>query len=222
MISQTPEGWWVIDGDTHVSQWVRETKRLDHDQWLLQRLFRYVRPGDTVIDAGANLGDHTIAYLDWTGPKGKVHAFEPHPVAFECLTRNCPLAVCHPYGLSDAPRTLSLRQADANVGASFITQDAGQHEARLVALDSLDEIVKRPVHFIKVDIEGHEVEFLGGARHALERWAPVLCMEVNAGALARAGHAAVELLDCLRELGYRWEMLQPQEGPQYDVIARCD
>lgn len=221
MIRQTAQGIWVIDGDSHFTKWTEEAGRLDSDRWLLDKLYRYVRPGDTMLDVGANIGDHTIAYLDWVGSGGKVHAFEPHPLAFECLKRNCPGALCHEFGLSWGTHGAGLNQLDANAGASFVAEE-GTWPIRLAALDSIDEIVKRPIHFIKVDIEGHEIDFIDGARETLERWYPVLCMEINPGALERAGFSEAELLDDLRELGYRWEMVQPEKANQYDVIARRD
>src|SRR5687768_8794135 len=42
-------------------------------------LRRFVRPGDTVVDVGANMGIHTMLLADAVGPNGRVHAIEPNP-----------------------------------------------------------------------------------------------------------------------------------------------
>jgi len=102
-IMQTPEGWWVMKHDTHFSRWVEQARRLDHDQPVLQKLAPYIKPGSTVYDLGAALGDHTIFYLNLVGPQGIVVAIEPHPVQFECLKRNCPRAYCVPYCTGGSP-----------------------------------------------------------------------------------------------------------------------
>ena len=48
-----------------------------------------VRPGDTVVDAGANWGVHTLYLAKLTGATGRVHAFEPHPQVVEELRWQC-------------------------------------------------------------------------------------------------------------------------------------
>lgn len=58
----TRMGHWIIDGDTHISKWVEETGRLGHDQDLLPRILKLIRPGDVVVDVGAFIGDHTFDY----------------------------------------------------------------------------------------------------------------------------------------------------------------
>src|SRR5690349_5387687 len=50
--------------------------------WTLRRTLSVIRPGDTVIDCGANVGDYTEQFVS---RGAKVYAFEPHPRAFERL-----------------------------------------------------------------------------------------------------------------------------------------
>ena len=44
-IMQTPEGWWVLKEDTHLSRWVEQGKRLDHDTPVLEKIRPYIQPG---------------------------------------------------------------------------------------------------------------------------------------------------------------------------------
>lgn len=50
-----------------------------------------VKPGDTVIEAGANLGAHTLGLAQLAGPNGRVYAFEPQRLMFQTLLGNAAL-----------------------------------------------------------------------------------------------------------------------------------
>ena len=50
---------------------------------------KLVKPGDTVLDIGANIGALTLPLSDMVGPTGRVFAFEPHPQNFMLLKQNC-------------------------------------------------------------------------------------------------------------------------------------
>jgi predicted methyltransferase len=62
------------------------TPYYDYDE--MHFLQRYLRPGDVVIDAGANIGTYTLLAATCVGPTGQVIAFEPAPVAFARLREN--------------------------------------------------------------------------------------------------------------------------------------
>src|SRR2546430_3892448 len=57
------------------------------DRWELDFLRAWLRPGDAMIDAGANLGLYAIEAAHEVGPSGRVLALEPSPIAFSALTR---------------------------------------------------------------------------------------------------------------------------------------
>lgn len=220
-ISQTPEGWWIIDGDTHISRWVLENKRLDCDQNSLPILYHYVRPGDFILDIGANLGDHTIAYSDWVGSDGHVVACECNPEAVECLRRNVANrrnVEVFPYAIHSKETTLYFEE-QSNTGASFVsTMIKGQP----VKAYSIDGMFLAQLDYLKIDAEGSEVEILKGGLETINRCHPVIVTEVNRSALMRAGTTEEALLDILRKCRYEWKPLfgEINSGEQYDIIAR--
>lgn len=76
-----------------------------------------VKPGDTVIEAGANLGAHTLGLAQLAGPNGRVYAFEPQRLMFQTLLGNAALnSLTNIYGvqkaLSNAPGKLLVPMQD--------------------------------------------------------------------------------------------------------------
>jgi FkbM family methyltransferase len=225
-IVQTKEGWWVLRDDTHLSRWVEEAQRLDHDRPVLDKLVPYCKPGSVVYDLGAAIGDHTIAYLDAVGPQGIVIAFEPHPLQFSCLIKNCPKALCLPYAVGETEDHVWLFNQPDIVAGSRLIDPARQwpmSRCRRVTIDT-NCLLDPPVSFIKIDIEGCEPEALRGARKTITRHRPAIWTEINPEALQRQGHTANELRDVLEnQLGYRVEEFYP-EGASWDGYegAQCD
>lgn len=209
-----PNGIAVIEGDTHISQWVIDTHRLDHDEYTLGLVLPHIEEGAWVVDAGAFIGDHTTAYIKKAGPKGKVFAFEPNPAAYSCLCHNCPEAVTFNCGLSDKDATVNYSHNE-NAGAGHIEFKAGS--VKLVTLDSLN---LRRCDFLKIDIEGCEYEALLGAQETIARCRPFMWIEVNEGALARRSSTPEKLL-CLieKQYGYKTNPYPPEQGPQYDILC---
>jgi FkbM family methyltransferase len=214
-IMQTKEGYWVLKHDTHLSRWVEQAQRLDHDQPVLQKLAPYIKLGTLVYDLGAAIGDHTFFYLNAVGPTGIVVAFEPHPVQFECLRRNCPTALCVPYAVGEVEDEAWLFHEPDVIAGSRLIDPARQWpmtKHRRVSIDR-NYVLDPPVSFIKVDIEGCEPEALRGARETIMRHRPALWIEVNPIALERQGHSSNELRDVIEnQLGYRVAEFYPPEG----------
>lgn len=216
MIEQTPLGFWIIQSDSHISKWCLENKRLDHDLSLLPILLEYIETGDVIVDAGAYIGDHTIAYLNRVGPIGTVYAFEPNPEAFECLTRNCPSAKAYRMGLSDVNELLGASiVANENVGASYLTKGHG------TAVRTLDSFNLPRLNFFKLDIEGMEPLAIQGAKKTIARCKPVICAEINVGALARNGFSANYLISKITDMGYTPKKVYDSDdwtSPQCDIL----
>ena len=135
----------------------------------LDILGRFLSPGMTVIDGGAYVGSHTLAFADRVGPTGKVHAFEAYPAFFDILSQNVQASryatiVCHPDALSDRVGGAFVPKVAMDVtanfgGSSFLEasqrQSGGDGDVRISFL-SLDSLIREPVDFIKLDIEGME------------------------------------------------------------------
>jgi len=215
-IMRTAQGWWVMRHDTHFSRWVEQAQRLDHDQPVLQKLAPYIRPGTVVYDLGAGLGDHTIFYLNAVGLNGTVVAFEPHPIQFECLARNCPRAILIPHCVGETEGEVWLFHQPDCIGGSRLIDPSTQWpmtKHRRIAIDEGCRAVTGEVSFVKIDIEGCEPEALRGARQMIMRHRPVIWLEINPIALERQNHTTNELQDVLEnQLQYRVVEFYPPGG----------
>jgi FkbM family methyltransferase len=216
MIKQTTNGVWVIANDTHFSKWVEESGRLDHDQYVIQLLLPKIDPG-IVIDAGANIGTHTIVYCNVVG-SSNVIAIEPNLECVKCLRKNVPYCNIIEAAIGDECGRGNLVLQD-NVGASYMIDG---DDIPIIKLDTCELVLLKSqtkrISFIKIDIEGYEVRALKGATQLISKHRPVMWIEVNRGALLRANTCEQELLDLIESFGYSWKAY-PKQDIQYDILC---
>jgi len=205
----------VLEGDSHLGKWVQEHGRLDCDP-AAALAADFIRPGTSVVDVGASIGDHTVTYLRRAA---RVWAFEPNPDAFNCLRHNCPAAKSFNVALGSKPGLLYWVPVAPNYGASHLSREP-QQGALQVPVWRLDDLkVGLPVSLIKIDVEGWEIEVLRGARQTIQRDRPVLLVEVS-GHLRRVGASSTELLDLIVGLGYSVESaLDGPRNEQWDALC---
>jgi len=204
---------------------------------VLRAVERFVAAGSYCIDVGANVGAVTLALARQVGPSGRVLAIEPGPPYVARLCRNLRAnprlanrVVVLPAGLSEAEGSLLWRpdpNHPFNAGLSQVHSTAVPGELP-VAVTTLDAAVAwqgwKRVDFIKIDVEGMELEVLRGARDTLESLRPLVLFETLE--IFRPGHMAIngiadvfaEIEGFLRGLNYRLCDLRP-DGSLQDVTA---
>jgi FkbM family methyltransferase len=176
----------------------------DHDHEY-GRLHEWVSAGDWVIDAGANVGNYSGRLSQLVGQGGRVFAFEPVAETFELLTANMarlPLRNVSLFNaaVSDQPGVQGMTvpvgdgELENRYMARLTPEAASDFTVMCVTVDSLQ--LPRPIRFIKIDVEGHELSALKGMRQLLERDRPVLVIEGRddavAGYLAALGYSFAE------------------------------
>jgi FkbM family methyltransferase len=176
---------------------------------------RLLRPGMTVVDAGANVGQYTLLAGKAVGASGSAHAFEPVPKTFALLGRHVAANELGNVRLNRAalwcePKMVQLGlspEMAGNSGAySISTRDVvGDIESPAIRFD--DYVVEqqlRHVDIVKMDVEGAELCALRGMSRMLRRDGPLLLMEINRVTCLRGGHDTDALWKLLAEdLGYR-------------------
>jgi FkbM family methyltransferase len=138
-----------------------------------------LRKGDIVIDAGAYTGLYTVYAAKKVGSKGKVIAYEPDPYTMMMLKKNIKLnqlsnVTLVRKGLFD--KNDSVPFDIQSVGSNIVTINTAFHNRKTinkVNVAPLDEEVVRlrlnTVDFIKMDIEGAEIEAMKGARTTIKK-----------------------------------------------------
>ena len=215
----TKHGIAIIEEDTHICKWVKESGRLDHDQNMLPLIGKYLKEGDTVIDIGAYIGDHTIYYSKKVGPTGKVLAFEPNKEAFECLNYNLGQynnTQCYNLAVGEKVGKISIDDSCVNKGMAHIK------EGNDIDVITLDLVSLTSLNFIKIDCEGFEIEVLKGAKNTINHFKPIMLIEINDATLNRYGKDRKEVFELLDSYGYSYSNIYKWQGlndSQLDIIC---
>jgi len=213
-------GAWVLAGDTIISDQVEREGRLDFDP-LIPHIAPLIRPGDTVVDVGAFIGDHTVAYSHAVGPKGKVFAYEPNPDAFKCLVHNTNgmgnvFGFCHGLGRSDGIAGLV-----GSYASSYISHNNAE-QGPIIQVRRLDNDLPllTQLDFMKIDVEGYELNVLEGAEQLIEKFHPVMVVEINPEALGRQRTTPEDVVGWMVRHGYQVSVLyRHPESPFYDILC---
>ena len=148
------------------------------------KLLRFLVPRDKIaVDVGANKGTYTLP-LSWYA--ASVHAFEPHPLLHRYLTEAFPCGnvTVHPVALGNADDqgelTVPLTSGSErrNVGSLLKAGSSGEVQIYAVRLARLDRFALAPVGFLKIDVEGFEMEVIRGAEATIERNRPNILCEI--------------------------------------------
>ena len=151
---------------------------------LIHLLKRTARPDWVAFDVGANVGAVSLALARFSGPAGRVHAFEPGPPNLVRLRANLAInpalaanITVHEAGVGDAPGELRWQEEAGNPGNAMLGAD-GTHAVPVITLDdfSAKQGLSR-LDFIKVDVEGMELNVFRGAQQTLNKFRPVIYFE---------------------------------------------
>jgi len=199
----------------------REQRQLDrvrrggvYEQALTETFERLIRPGMTVADVGANVGMHTLRIADLVGTTGHVFAFEAFPGNVERLRHHMDV-------MNFSPRVTVKGCAVTDGATDRIALHPGRNHSKsewnIVGHDSdgnpteaelfvptltLDRVFAdaKPLHVVKIDVEGAEHLVLKGMKNILQTQRPKLVIEVHDAENWQACHE-------LAALGYQLQSL---------------
>jgi FkbM family methyltransferase len=151
---------------------------------LCEVLWRLLRPCDTAVDVGANIGMTASLMLTRVGGCGTVHAFEPHPRSFDLLQRNARLwgngstpsnLHLHPYALGRLRGMGCLEEPDSwelnsgGVSVDPLDVESPLTDGSIVEIVPLDDLFgpARRIDLLKIDVEGRQDDVLAGASSLL-------------------------------------------------------
>jgi len=154
---------------------------LAHERGTKEILGLVLSDGAAFVDVGANVGYYTRMAARIVGPNGKVLAFEPLPTAYQLLQRNSADLVnvlALQSALGDRSGTVPFYVHPSGDQSSTMNMGDAQEQIRveIKTLDSMTGQFDR-VDFIKIDVEGSELQVLQGGKETIERFEPVIQFE---------------------------------------------
>ncbi|MCU0544676.1 MAG: FkbM family methyltransferase [Oscillatoriaceae cyanobacterium Prado104] len=175
-----------------------------------------VKPGDTFVDIGANLGMLTLMAARCVTETGTVHSFEPNPLIFKRLQKNITdnelqQVTLHNCGLGDRQTELTLTIVNEEFDMGTFTEIPEQDRSLITSQYQLpvyrgDDILPEELPgttFIKIDVEGFEPLVIRGLDRTIKRWHPVFLIEVVPEYLERGGSSPEELRELMESYGYQ-------------------
>jgi FkbM family methyltransferase len=195
-----------------------------------------LKPGQVFVDVGGNIGYYTLIAASVVGPTGRIFSFEPEPSNFEFLRRNVELngftnITLERLALSSRRETTRLFLNSTNSGGHHL-YDAGEGEESVtvetVRLDDYLSDRQRPVHLVKMDIEGFEPFAFEGMKNVLNTNPGVrLLTEFFPGMITSAGASPADFLFGLKQLGFSLKLVDELHGttaPASDaaIFAYCE
>jgi FkbM family methyltransferase len=207
--------WWLMDKD-YLGQCITNGGYENEERMFIGR---FVRPGMTVLDIGAHRGVYTLLLSKMVGRKGRVLSFEPSSGNNARLKLHLRINFCHNVDLKECAlgketgvtnlyvvpsQTVlnSLRPPDTNYASS----------AMPVQIRTLDEILSAEkisrVDFVKLDVEGGELDVLLGAENLLRTVPrPIFLCEVLEKRTRPWGYSSRLIIDHLIKRDFEWFQL---------------
>lgn len=193
---------------------------LNYEGILQGHYKRFLQPGDVVFDVGGNEGIHAECFAQLVGGQGALHVFEPIPELASALrTRfgSHPQAKVHEVALSRSKGRSEFVLAKGVLSESGLKERKFSNPAMVkpvriqVQVDRLDEYARGldRLDYIKLDIEGGELDCLAGAKETIARCRPVLSAEYGAEAYAAYGHRRSDL----------WTFCQEHRYAVFDILG---
>ena len=176
---------------------------------LKSRLYSLVEPGQTVLDIGTNVGEVLLHFGRRVGPRGRAIGFEPNPATLEKCLRNIALnpssnVEVHGVAIGDRPGQVMLgRPTETNAGADRIMSDGRGIRVQVTTLDAFvrEQGLDR-IDLVKIDVEGFDLNVLRGGEKTIERFRPILFVELSDSNLREQNESAAALVKWLEDRRY--------------------
>lgn len=188
------------------------------DGWMRKDVESFYKEGTEILDIGANIGYNSLMFSDY----GPVYAFEPlfHTIVQLNIDNNnlkhnmyiIPIALSDKR--EDVPMYLPTQTPKGyrNYGGSSIhfTDQQDSETKTNVPCHRLDDIYKGVTSFIKIDVEGHELQVLKGAENTIKKFMPTILIEIH-------DFENSEVPNYLKSLGYD----EPEPRPDVMFLYRA-
>ena len=193
----------------------RSIKRNDEQEINLVK--KFIKPGSDSIDVGVYRGVYSYEMSKYSE---KVHSFEPNPIIFKYINKNLKKFIknihLYNFALSNQNKTINLkipiRNSNSNkeifeeyyeMGRATIHNENNfeNYENFEIQTKTIDELsFDNKISFIKIDVEGHELEVIEGAKNTIKKDKPILLVEIEKQYTKKE---VAESINFINSLGYK-------------------
>lgn len=187
-IMKVGETWWpVYDNECRRS--------MDIQLPDIQEIMPFVKNKGVCVQAGGNVG---LWPKEFAKHFDMVYTFEPNPLNFKCLMRNCEESNIAKVeaALGDKDGNAAIQEVEGNCGACYIKDG---DDFPVMTIDGLE---LDACDLIQLDIEGYELKALLGAAQTIEKFRPVIVVE-DKGLSDKYGSKQGDIADHLAIFGYK-------------------
>ena len=179
---------YTIEVDNIISSALRLYGEWAQDE--INLISQLIAPGFNVLDVGAFIGTHSLAFSIFVGKEGMVYSFEPRKEIFGFLSANLELNACknviaQNIALSDNNYELTLNSIEINESNNYggfslgFNPGSNHSNSYEIPVKTIDALGIKKIDFLKLDVEGMERKILDGAIMTIERDRPIIFCECN-------------------------------------------
>ena len=188
-----------------------------NDEQEINLVKKFIKSGTDSIDVGVYRGVYSYEMSKYSE---KVHSFEPNPIIFKYINKNLKKFIknihLYNFALSNQNKTINLkipiRNSNSNkeifeeyyeMGKATIHNENNfeNYENFEIQTKKIDELsFDNKISFIKIDVEGHELEVIEGAKNTIKRDKPVLLVEIEKQYTKKE---VAESINFINSLGYK-------------------
>ena len=191
------QGWWLPEKESHIQDYFKAVNVNAYQPLHQQTAIKQCERFRTAVDIGAHVG---LWARGLTEKFEKVICFEPCDEFADLLVKNAPkVHTIHRCALGWREGQVAMNITPENTGSTHVNRGA----VGLIPMFPLDHFELKDVDFIKIDVEGYELDVIKGAVQTPKDNDPVLIVEQKERYVIpeEGKHAAVRFL--MRELNYR-------------------
>lgn len=188
----------------------------DYEPYLKINYKKLIKPGDIVLDVGANIGFHSLYFAELTGLTGKVFSFEPIQINFNAFIHNLslnnfPQIMPQQIALGNENNLIAIHLdlEEQNPGAfNLLAKGAKNYEIKCEKGDDfLNNLGIEKVSFMKIDVEGYEFEVLKGLKDTINRSRPIINFEYDKNYQSLNNTNPLSIFSFLREMNYTFHKI---------------
>ena len=191
---------------------------------LIKYVEKYLIEDSVILDIGANIGTWSIPLAI---KNRKIYSFEPFDTSYYALCGNIFInnkeSLIYPRqcALTDNidTKTSMMLPEQVNMGGCKLVESDNTNKNRYT-LATLDSFQFERVDFIKLDVEGHELNVLKGGVNTILKYKPVIlfeCWDVNSHHWNGIKNVCVELMDYIKSLGYKITKIEIDGNDNYEA-----